>query len=177
MEFKIFPHMNGIWEGTYTRISEAGEIMFKHKSRLTLRLDGNEWRQTNYYVFPDGREEFHNFGMSPFNADGVMQYDNPRIIGEAWEENNKKNILLWWSYKQEPGTKLHEIITPLEPGHRMRVWQHSRNNVFEGITMIEEWQKAKQDAIPSNHYEQLSYIKEANGNLLGGPILWTPDPL
>jgi hypothetical protein len=161
MTFQLFPHMSGIWEGTYTRLSAAGAVLFKHKSRLTLQLSGKDWKQTNYYEFEDGRIEFHNFGTSPFNEAGVMQYDNARIKGEAWEANGGKNILLWWTYKQEPGSMLYEMITPISHTHRTRVWQHTRNGVFEGLTMIEEWKKASQEEIPENHYTQSSYIKEA----------------
>jgi hypothetical protein len=161
MQFKLFPHMSGVWEGTYTRIAADGAVMFKHKSRLTLKLEGNSWWQTNYYEFDNGRVEFHNFGLSLFNEQGVMQYDNPRIVGEAWEANGGKNILLWWSYKQEPGTMLYEMITPVSHTHRTRVWQHTRNGVFEGLTMIEEWKKADQETIAAGHYEQKSYVKEA----------------
>jgi hypothetical protein len=57
---------------------------------------------------------------------------------------------------------LYEMITPMSATHRTRVWQHTRNGVFEGLTMIEEWKKATQEEIPANHYEQKSYIKEAN---------------
>jgi hypothetical protein len=159
--FKLFPEMSGIWEGTYSRYDEMGKQLFTHKSRLILRLDGNEWRQINHYIFEDGREEYHNFGMSLFNEKGVMQYDNPRIKGEAWEDSNGKNILLWWTYLQEPGTMLHEMITPIEPGHRTRVWQHLRNGKFEGVTIIEEWKKAHQDEIPMSMYDEKSWIKEA----------------
>jgi hypothetical protein len=91
----------------------------------------------------------------------VMQYDNPRIKGEAWEDSNGKNILLWWTYIQEPGSMLHEMITPIKTGHRTRVWQHLRNGVFEGVTIIEEWKKADQETIDLGMYDQKSYIKEA----------------
>ena len=161
MNFKLFPPMSGIWEGSYTRLAADATIMFKHKSKLTLRLDGNEWRQTNFYEFDNGRTEFHNFGTSFFNEEGVMKYDNTRIIGEAWEANGGKNILLWWSYLQEPGTMLYEMITPISNTHRTRVWQHTRNGVFEGLTMIEEWKTSSQEEIPMDHYEQKSYINEA----------------
>jgi hypothetical protein len=161
MDFKIFPFMSGIWEGTYSRYTANGELMFKHKSRLILRLDGVEWRQINHYIFDDGREEYHNFGMSPFNAEGRMQYNNPRIVGEAWEDSNGKNILLWWSYKDQPGSMLHEMITPISHTHRTRVWQHLNNGVFEGVTVIEEWKKAEQDSIDLDLYNQKSWIKEA----------------
>jgi hypothetical protein len=161
MNFMLFPHMSGVWEGTYTRLAADGAVMFKHTSRLTLKLEGASWWQTNYYEFANGKVEFHNFGVSRFNDNGVMQYDNSRIEGEAWEANGGKNILLWWSYKQEPGTMLYEMITPLSATHRTRVWQHTRNGIFEGLTMIEEWKKASQETIAPDHYEQKSYIKEA----------------
>lgn len=161
MNFKIFPEMTGIWEGTYSRYDQNGSLMFKHNSRLILRLDGNEWRQINHYIFNDGREEYHNFGMSLFNAEGRMQYNNPRIVGEAWEDSNGKNILLWWSYKDEPGTMLHEMITPIAPGHRTRVWQHLRNGKFEGVTVIEEWKKETQDKVSMEWYNEKSWIKPA----------------
>ncbi len=152
--------MSGIWEGTYKRYDQNGKELFQHKSKLVLHLDGNAWRQINIYHFENGREEFHNFGVSYFNDKGIMQYDNPRIKGEAWEDSNGKNILLWWTYIQEPGTMLHEMITPIEPGHRTRVWQHLRNGVFEGVTIIEEWKKADQETIDLSMYDLKSYVKE-----------------
>ena len=161
LSLALFPDMTGIWEGTYTRLSENAEVMFTHKSKLSLHLSGNEWRQANFYAFDNGREEFHNFGMSPFNENGVMKYDNHRIIGEAWEANGGKNILLWWSYKQFPGSMLYEMITPISSTHRMRVRQHSMNGKFEGLTMIEEWKTADQSEIPMSLFDQASYIKEA----------------
>ncbi len=157
---KLFSKNTGVWEGTYTRINTNGQVIFKHKSRLTLRLDGNEWRQTNYYEFENGRVEFHNFGMSSFNEQSILKYNNERIIGEAWEANGGNNILLWWTYKKEPGTMLYEMITPVSADYRTRVWQHTRNKVFEGLTMIEEWKTASQSSIPMSHYDQPSYVKE-----------------
>jgi len=159
MELKLFPLLSGIWEGTYKRIDAQGNLLFEHTSRLTMVLDGRDWYQTNYYVFEDGREEFHNFGHCIFDDNGVMIFDNQRIYGKAWED--KKNVMLWWTYKDTPGSKLHEMITLIEEGHRMRVWQHSVNGVFQGVTMIEEWQKDDQSVIPLSHFEQKSYVKEA----------------
>jgi Domain of unknown function (DUF3598) len=160
MNLSLLPLHTGVWEGTYTRIAPDGTVVHRHDSRLTLRLDGNEWRQTNLYLFDNGRTEFHNFGASPIGEDGVMRYDNPRIVGAAWEEPIGGTIQLWWSYKNEPGTMLHEMIKMLEPDHRMRVWQHSRNGRFEGITMIEERRVASMEDIPMEHYDQNSYVKE-----------------
>ena len=91
-----------------------------------------------------------------------MTFDNPRIYGKSWE--GKTNVQLWWTYKDEPGSKLHEIITMINPGHRMRVWQFSRNDNFEGLMMIEEWQKDTEENVPLSHFKKPSYIKEAPSN-------------
>ncbi|MCS6967943.1 MAG: DUF3598 family protein [Cytophagales bacterium] len=143
MELKLFPLHTGVWEGTYTRISPEGKIIDHHKSRLTLRLQGNCWEQMNEYFWDNGRYERHNFGQSYFDENGVMTFDNDRIYGKAWESNG--SIVLQWTYKAEPGTQLYELINLLEPGHRMRVWQWSRNGQFEGLTMIEERQVTTQE--------------------------------
>lgn len=159
MHLTLFPKHGGVWEGTYKRLNAAGELIGEHKSRLSLRLDGNEWRQSNLYEFPDGRVEFHNFGLSHFDKNGVMTFDNARIYGKSWETDG--SIILWWTYKEEPGSKLYEIINLIDDKHRMRVWQHSTNGVFEGLTMIEEWKVAEPERIPFEHYEEQSYILEA----------------
>ena len=158
MQLTLFPKHGGVWEGTYKRLNAAGELMWEHKSRLSLRLDGNEWWQSNLYEFPDGRVEFHNFGLSHFDKNGVMTFDNSRIYGKSWETDG--SIILWWTYKEEPGSKLYEIINLIDDGHRMRVWQHSTNGVFEGLTMIEEWKIAEPETIAFEHFEEKSYVLE-----------------
>ncbi|MCS6807417.1 MAG: DUF3598 family protein [Bacteroidota bacterium] len=137
MALTVFPKHTGVWEGTYTRINAQGEVIDKHRSRLTLALNGREWTQTNEYIWDNGKREFHDFGVSYFDDNDRLQFDNHRIKGEAWESSNDI-INLYWTYKEEPGTLLFEIITLLGDGHRMRTWQHSRNGKFEGLTMIEE---------------------------------------
>jgi Domain of unknown function (DUF3598) len=159
MRLKLFPKHGGVWEGTYKRLNPAGELIWEHKSRVSLRLDETEWRQSNLYEFPDGRIEFHNFGLSHFDKKGIMTFDNPRIFGKAWEIDG--SVVLWWTYKNEEGSKLYEIINLIDDKHRMRVWQHSKDGVFEGLTMIEEWKVAEQDSIPLEHYAEKSYILEA----------------
>ena len=145
MDLKLFPSHAGVWEGTYTRLDPQGKVLDHHSSRLTMLLQGQDWRQTNEYKWEDGKHEFHNFGIAQFDNEGVMTFDNPRIFGKAWE--SEPSIMLWWTYKDEPGSKLFEIITMIEDGHRMRTWQHSRNGVFEGLTMIEERQVKKMSEI------------------------------
>lgn len=136
MNLKLFPQHTGVWEGTYTRINEKGEVIDKHKSRLTLKLEGDKWTQVNEYTWDNGKKEVHDFGTCLFDSKERLIFKNQRITGEAWEAGDVIN--LWWTYNTEPGTKLFEIITLIGDGHRMRTWQHSRNGKFEGITMIEE---------------------------------------
>jgi Domain of unknown function (DUF3598) len=156
MKLKLFPLHTGIWEGTYTRIAPDGKVLWSHKSCLSIRMDGIEWRQTNQYEFSNGKIEFHNFGLNHFEENGTITFDNSRIYGKSWETNC--SIILWWEYRNEPGSKLYEIINLLKSNHRMRVWQHTRNGIFEGITMIEEWKTAEQETIPLNHFDQKSFI-------------------
>jgi Domain of unknown function (DUF3598) len=143
MKLKLFPQHTGIWEGTYTRLSAGGKVLYKHSSRLNLQLNGNRWSQTNEYEYKDGRKEFYDFGCNSFDDNGVLTFDTPRIYGKSWEAGNV--ILLWWTYKDLPGSLLYENIVLLNEGHRMRTWQHSRNGMFDGVTMIEEWRVKKQE--------------------------------
>ncbi len=133
---RIFKQHTGIWEGTYTRINEKGEVIDHHQSRLTLRIEGNVWKQQNEYTWEGGKHELHDFGAAAFDEAGMLHFDNARILGKAWESSDV--ICLEWSYKQQPGSQLYEIISLLGDGHRMRTWQHSQSGQFQGLTMIEE---------------------------------------
>lgn len=145
MKLPLFEAHTGIWEGTYTRLNEKGEVIDRHKSRLFLKMKGNRWIQKNEYTWDNGKKEVHDFGASTFDEKGILHYNNHRIVGKAWEAGDV--ICLEWQYNEQPGTHLYEIITLLGDGHRMRTWQHSRNGKFEGLTMIEERRVAPQEAI------------------------------
>lgn len=145
MKLSLFEAHTGIWEGTYTRLNEKGEVTDRHRSRLFLKMEANQWIQKNEYIWDSGKREVHDFGASPFDENGILHYANKRIIGKAWEAGDV--ICLEWQYNEQPGTHLYEIITLLDEGHRMRTWQHSRNGKFEGLTMIEEHRVAPQESI------------------------------
>ncbi len=134
---KVFPRHVGVWEGTYTRLDAAGAVLDRHASRLVQTLeDGYKWTQKNTYVWPDGRTATFVF-PGEFTPDGRLIFDTPRIRGYAWE-TGEDNAVLTWEYVDEPGTRLWELISLTEPGHRVRTWQHTRNGQFEGLTVIEE---------------------------------------
>ncbi len=154
MKLRLFPNHTGVWEGTYTRIMPDGSVTDKWRSRLSIKLyDENKYHQVNEYMWDDGHYECHDFGVSEFNKKGELIFNNPRILGKAWETH--KSVVLTWSYKDRPGSNLYEIIDLIGDGtHRIRVWKWSFNDTFEGLTMIEERQTAKQDAISSSFWDE-----------------------
>jgi Domain of unknown function (DUF3598) len=155
MKLKLFPHHTGIWEGTYTRILPDGTIKDKWKSRLSIRMfDGDKYHQVNEYIWDDGHEELHDFGVCQFNKKGELIFDNPRILGKAWETGN--SVVLTWQYKDRPGSNLYEIIDLIGDGkHRIRVWKWSFNDDFEGLTMIDERQVGTTADIPQSFWDSL----------------------
>ncbi len=147
-ELILFPKHTGIWEGTYTRIAPDGHIIDKWKSKLTIRmLPDRKYHQVNEYFWEDGHRECHDFGVCQFNEQGELIFDNPRILGKAWETNN--SVVLTWEYKNRPGSKLYEIIDLIGPEekHRIRVWKWAENDDFQGLTMIDERQVATEEQI------------------------------
>jgi Domain of unknown function (DUF3598) len=156
MELRLFPQHTGIWEGTYTRISPAGERLDQFNSRLSIRMmDGHRYHQVNEYTWPDGHYELHDFGISQFNEAGELIFDNPRISGRAWETHN--SVCLIWSYKDRPGSNLYEMIDLIGDGtHRIRVWKWSYYDTFEGLTMIDERKVGTVNDIDANFWMSLT---------------------
>lgn len=132
---------DGYWEGEYTYINPAGEVVDKHKSYLTcLFPDSGEfdYDQVNKYTWPDGRQEVHAF-PGTYDGYGRMNFDTERIRGVCWgvDENT---VYLTWIYK-EKGTdlRLFELIVLSDDGNnRCRTWQWVRDGVIEMRTVINE---------------------------------------
>jgi hypothetical protein len=151
---RLFPKHTGIWEGTYMRIDAKGKIINQWKSRLTIKLEGSDYHQVNHYIWDDGHEEIHDFGISKFDDNGTLIFDSPRIEGYSWE--TRDSVCLVWSYKNRPGSKLFEMIDLIGDGtHRIRNWRWSEGDEFQGITMIEERKVATQEEIPASFWEEL----------------------
>lgn len=148
MKLRLFPKHTGVWEGTYTRINADGSIRDKFKSKLTIRFEGpTKYHQVNEYFWDDGHHECLDFGVCEFNEKGELIFDNPRLIGKAWETND--SVVLIWSYKNKPGSHLFENIDLIGPDdkHRIRVWKWSEGDEFQGITMISERQVKTEEEI------------------------------
>ncbi len=135
-DFPVFERHLGVWEGTYTRMDAAtGEIVDRHKSRLTCMRDGTAWSQRNEYTWDDGRTEVQEFGGT--FQDGRLSFDTPRLVGEAWEVDDD-TIVLRWVYRQEPDHQFSEIITLESEDHRARIWKHFEKGAFAKLTVIDE---------------------------------------
>lgn len=155
LDLKLFPKHTGIWEGVYIRIDANGNLTNQWKSRLTIKLyDNNKYHQANHYMWDDGHEELHDFGVSEFDATGTLIFDSPRIEGCSWE--TRDSICLIWTYKNRPGSKLFEMIDLIGDGtHRVRNWRWTEGDEFQGITMINERKVATQEQIPELFWEEL----------------------
>ena len=162
-DLKLFPKHTGIWEGTYTRINPAGELIMRFNSRLTIRMfDGNKFHQVNQYFWDDGHSECHDFGVCEFTPEGHLPFSGSRISGYAWETEN--SICLTWTYNNWPGSSLYEMIDLIGDGtHRIRVWKWSEYDQFLGITMIEERRIATQEEIAPDFWERLPEMR-SKGN-------------
>jgi hypothetical protein len=153
-KLRLFPKHTGIWEGTYIRIDATGKVTNQWKSRLTIKLEGDNYHQVNQYIWEDGHEELHDFGISKFNEEGTLIFDSPRIEGCSWE--TRDSVCLVWTYKNRPGSKLFEMIDLIGDGtHRVRNWRWTEGDEFQGITMINERKVASQEEIPASFWEEL----------------------
>ncbi|MBK7633728.1 MAG: DUF3598 family protein [Saprospiraceae bacterium] len=155
LNLRLFPKHTGIWEGTYIRINAEGQVTNQWKSRLTIKLyDDNKYHQANHYMWDDGHEELHDFGVSSFDETGTLIFDSPRIEGYSWE--TRDSVCLIWTYKNRPGSKLFEMIDLIGDGtHRVRNWRWTEGDEFQGITMINERKVATQDEIPASFWKEL----------------------
>jgi len=135
-QFPLFQKHVGVWEGTYTLIDRrTGEVLDRHKSRLTCEIDGVAWQQTNLYTWDDGRTDEKSFAGRFEN--GTLIFDTPRLRGEAVEAD-ARCIVLRWVYTHEPENSYAEIITLESDDHRSRTWQHFENGDFAKLTLIDE---------------------------------------
>jgi len=152
---RLFPKHTGIWEGTYMRIDAMGNVTNQWKSRLTIKMfDGNKYHQANHYIWDDGYEELHDFGVTEFDETGTLIFDNPRMEGYSWE--TRDSICLIWSYKNRPGSKLFEMIDLIgDETYRVRNWRWTEGNEFQGITMINERKVATQEDVDPKFWEEL----------------------
>ena len=129
----------GIWEGTYTVIDNDGNIVDKHKSRITCEFPDDApapYFQTNRYEWSDGKVEEYQFPGT--YRDSALWFDTERIDGKAWEADDSI-IILWFSYKEIPDAYVYEMIHISKcSNHRARTWHWFKNGEIYQRTLIKE---------------------------------------
>jgi Domain of unknown function (DUF3598), N-terminal len=136
----------GDWEGTYTYVDPAGQVVDRHASHLRCAFPSSgefEYHQTNTYTWPDGRTEVHEF-PGRYDGFGRMTFDTDRIRGCTWGID--ENVLyLSWVYKAKgEDLRLFELIVLSDDGnHRCRTWQWVRDGQIEMRTLINETRVAE----------------------------------
>jgi hypothetical protein len=135
----VLARHEGDWQGTYILVDLEGNILDQHKSHLTCEFPENSpypYYQTNRYTWADGKKEEHKFpGMY---QDKALWFDTERINGKAWEVDDA-TVILYFSYKEMPGSYLYEMIQ-ISPcnNYRARTWHWFKNNKLDRRTLIQE---------------------------------------
>jgi hypothetical protein len=150
----------GVWEGVYRYYdAKTGKLTDEHLSRLLCRIkDGeiNDYHQTNYYFWQDGRTDIRDFPAS--YRDGRIWFDNELITGWAAKmepDDFHRSQCLNWTRQGEPGLYLYEMIQNSDDRkHRHRVWQWFKDGICFQRTLIDEhfitadWQNWTDDSAP-----------------------------
>jgi hypothetical protein len=138
-EMPVLARHEGEWEGEYIHVDAQNAVIDRHRSHLQCRFpeDGPfAYHQINTYRWDDGRSEELHFPAT--YADGQIHWDTDRIVGRAWEVD-ERTVMLTWMRKGEPGTYLYEMIQLSADGnHRGRTWHWFENDILVKRTCITE---------------------------------------
>ena len=135
----VLARHEGEWHGEYIHVAPDGTLIDRHASHLicTFPKSGEyEYVQTNIYTWSDGRREELGF-PAKFEA-GRIWWDNERIVGSAWEVD-ERTIVLNWSRKDMPDSYLYEMIQ-INRGNdrRARTWHWFVDDELIRRTCIKE---------------------------------------
>ena len=135
----------GVWDGVYRYFDKDGKKIDEHKSRVLCRMIGaDDYHQTNYYFWADGRKDNRDF-PAIVKQDRLVFYTE--ITGWAAEvplDENSRTIMLHWTRNNEPGLYLYEMIQISDCGqYRARVWQWFREGQLLKRTLVDEQRVSK----------------------------------
>ncbi|MDE0155541.1 MAG: DUF3598 domain-containing protein [Gammaproteobacteria bacterium] len=130
----------GVWDGYYRYFDNSGNKVDEHKSRILCRMLGaDDYHQTNYYFWADGRKDTRDF-PAIVKEDRLVFYTE--ISGWAAEvplDENNRTIMLHWTRNNEPDLYLYEMIQISDCGqYRARVWQWFRQGRLFMRTLVDE---------------------------------------
>ena len=128
----------GEWKGTYVHVDADNVEIERHDSHLKCMFDANgyPYYQINTYVHADGRTEELHFPAT--YRDKAIWWDTDRIVGKAWEIDDR-TVVLTWRRKDLPSSYLYEMIQLSDDGNdRARTWHWFENDVLVKRTCIKE---------------------------------------
>ena len=130
----------GVWDGYYRYFDDTGNKVDEHKARILCRMIGtDDYHQTNYYFWADGRKDTRDF-PAIVKEDRLVFYTE--ISGWAAEvplDENNRTIMLHWTRNNEPDLYLYEMIQISDCGqYRARVWQWFRQGRLFMRTLVDE---------------------------------------
>ncbi|MEV4169577.1 DUF3598 family protein [Nonomuraea sp. NPDC049709] len=136
-DMPLLARHEGEWEGEYLHLGRDGELLDRHRVRMTCAiLDDATYHQTNRYTWDDGREEVHEF-PGTYLGGGRCGFDTERLKGE-FRELDDSTIYLTWRFRGQD-LRLFELIVLSEDGKsRSRVWQWIEDGVCVRRTLIDE---------------------------------------
>ncbi len=135
----VLARHQGEWKGEYILHAPDGSILDRHDSHLICLFPQSgefDYHQQNIYTWADGREERLDFPA--VYRDGRIWWDTERIVGSAWEVD-ERSMMLTWTRKQLPGSYLYEMIQiNLENDKRARTWHWFQEDTLVNRTCIRE---------------------------------------
>jgi hypothetical protein len=129
----------GEWAGVYIHVDTNNVEIDRHQSHLLCKFTNEAefpYHQINTYTWDDGRTEELHFPAT--YKDKQIFWDTDRILGRAWEIDDK-TVVLTWTRKGEPGTYLYEMIQLSDDGqNRGRTWHWFEDDKLVKRTCIKE---------------------------------------
>ena len=140
-DMPILARHKGVWDGTYRYYDPKGDKTDEHRSRLLCRFKSdNEYHQTNYYYWADGKKEIRDFPAG-YDAQKKRILFTDTIEGWAAEvklDEHNRTIMLYWIRPQEQ-IHLYEMIQISDCGtKRNRVWHWFKNDTLFQRTLVDE---------------------------------------
>jgi len=125
----------GVWEGTYTHLTPAGEIFDRHACRQETRLEDGRWFERIIYRWDDGREDVLDF-RAWFEGENLV-FDDPNFHGESHLVTDDV-VVFPYHWKNRPGVNIVETIVFSTPDSRSRLWQTFEDDKLAKVTVIVE---------------------------------------
>lgn len=140
-DMPVLTRHEGTWDGYYRYYNASGDKTDEHRSRLLCRfLSDDDYHQTNYYYWQDGKKEVRDFPAG-YDAQNKRILFTDLITGWAAElgpDEHNRTVMLYWKRPTE-NIHLYEMIQISDCGNkRHRVWHWFKDDDLFQRTLINE---------------------------------------